>query len=111
MLVRLNFGSNDSIHMVWMSIDRSCDFRGTRSLLRKSQVTKVKCELTNSQEDLVKEPGKYPIVTIRITLEPKSDFLKEKTSPQKRKGPRPWYNLTIVTMRSDGQLVDYRRTP
>lgn len=65
-----------------------------------------------SIEAVDKQPGQYPKVTVQISIKPKGDFTKpNKKVPKGRKAQQIYYNLSILTLRSDGYLIDSRRMP
>jgi len=95
--------------MEWKFIEVSRAYPGIRGLLCES-IDGV--FLTYSIEGVDKQPGQYPRVTIQISIQAKGDFTKpNKKLPRGRKPQRVYYNLSILTLRTDGFLVDSRRIP
>jgi hypothetical protein len=102
-----SFGSRDYIHTEWKFIEESRHYPDTLGLQRKLT---QKPWLISSIENVDKQPGLCPRVTIQISIKARGDFTKpNKKLPKGRKALQIYYNLSILTLRSDGYLIDSRR--
>lgn len=95
--------------MVWKSIEELRPYPGIRELLCKPISISW---LMYSIEAVDKQPGRFPRVSIVVSIKAKGDFTKpNKKLPKGRKAQQIYYNLSILTLRSDGYLIDTRRLP
>jgi hypothetical protein len=102
-----SFGSRDYIHTGWRSIEESRHCPDTPGLQRKLTPN---AWLISSIENVDKQLGLCPRVTIQISIKARGDFTKpNKRLPKGRKPQLIYYNLSILTLRSDGYLIDSRR--
>jgi len=93
--------------MAWRFIEESRPYPDIRGLLRESTQSPG---LNPSIENVDKQPGLCPRVTIQISIKARGDFTKpNKKLPKGRKAQQIYYNLSILTLRSDGFLIDSRR--
>jgi hypothetical protein len=107
MRVNSSFGTRDSILTEWKFIEGLRPYPDTQELPRKLTQN---AGLIFSIENVEKELGLRPRVTIQISIKAKGDFTKpNKKLPKGRKPQQIYYNLSILTLRSDGYLIDSRR--
>jgi hypothetical protein len=102
-----SFGSKDSIRTEWRFIAESRHYPDIPGLQRKLTPN---AWLISSIENVDKQPGLCPRVTIQISIKARGNFTKpNKKLPKGRKALQIYYNLSILTLRSDGYLIDSRR--
>jgi len=93
--------------MEWMFIEEFRPYPDTPGLQRKLTSS---AWLISSIENVDKQPGHCPRVTIQISIKARGDFTKpNKKLPKGRKPQQLYYTLSILTLRSDGYLIDSRR--